>query len=622
MVELYDVLSCVKQNTTKERTGEVPTALHLPVAALQSEGSIQNVSPDDLAHRQELVLELRKLPPSALSNIRHFQTQIGCLNRCGFCSQHAGSVIWNMPRNSLANLISALKTVCLENAIGNGRVSDCPLTQEGVFSNDFAMPKFGLLGNERKDRPGVIYCYLDNDPAAYPYLDDMIQWLHDDLGVKVRIATVGYSSSNQMIVEMHERISKTLTHGLAGLRLSFSPYTYGWTQSASRTGQASRDQFERDTAVLLQTYRGLFLSERKGRKGACVELRFRPLIKSKPVQLESLDGRMVIRSGSYLVVQAQAGESLDLAQITDPRRHDSMLDVAGSPCFVVRAPEQLIEADWVALTRAALREQRFESPQATVYPALLHRLKNEDGEYFAVDAERTSHGDFSKFFYVDAPSRPGQGMIDGERYHMNALIAAGTENRNRTWADVELIMDDLKAQSDGLLQFDPTAAAYIKDEILTLVESYVRILKQADYPATSYFDKNISVDTGHICNLGRAFTEYDGIASRSDLPLTPKHERAFGAGGELAEEGIAWRIAVAPLDQARNARGERNAYQEQPAILVESLDLAMTATTSGQSKERYFLRDKAVERISVNDSKWFPMIPGHLFKKVKIWRAN
>lgn len=251
---------------------------HLPQAALQSEGSLAIVSVDDRQRRQFLIDQLRTLPREALQTMRHFQPQVGCLNRCSFCSQSAGTSLWNLPRRDLANLIAALKTVGLEWAIQDGDICNIPLNESGVFSSEFHMPKLGLIGNKRNDRPGVIYCYLDNDPSVYPYLDHMIQWLHEDLGVQVRIATVGYSRLNPNLQSMHERISHTLMSGVAGLRLSFSPYTYGWTQSAEHRGSTSRDDFERDVAVMLQTYRSTFLSERKGRKGACVELRFRPLV--------------------------------------------------------------------------------------------------------------------------------------------------------------------------------------------------------------------------------------------------------------------------------------------------------------------------------------------------------
>lgn len=160
----------------------------LPLAVLQSEGTLLCLSMEDQHRRKELVEQLRALPREALQTMRHFQTQVGCLNRCSFCSQSAGTTLWNMSRQDLANIVAALKTVSLEWARDDGEVCADPLDTSGVFSPQFVMPKHGLIGNKRNDRPGVIYCYLDNDPAAYPHLDEMVKWLHEDLGVQVRIA--------------------------------------------------------------------------------------------------------------------------------------------------------------------------------------------------------------------------------------------------------------------------------------------------------------------------------------------------------------------------------------------------------------------------------------------------
>ena len=84
-----------------------------PLAVLQSEGTLLNVSAEDQHRRQELVDQLLALPRESLQNMRHFQTPIGCLNRCSFCSQSAGTTLWNMSRRDLANLVAAMKTVAL-----------------------------------------------------------------------------------------------------------------------------------------------------------------------------------------------------------------------------------------------------------------------------------------------------------------------------------------------------------------------------------------------------------------------------------------------------------------------------------------------------------------------------
>lgn len=585
----------------------------LPLAALQSEGTWLSVATEDHSRRLELVAQLRALPRETLQHLRHFQTQVGCLNRCSFCSQSAGTTLWNMSRRDLANLVAAIKTVALEWAREASEVCAEPLNGAGVFALEFAMPTHGLIGNKRNDRPGVIYCYLDNDPAAYPHLDDLVQWLHEDLGVQVRIATVGYSRLNPKIQAMHERISSNLMSGIAGLRLSFSPYTYGWTQGAERVGAATRDDFEHDVAVMLKTYRGTFLSERKGRKGACVELRFRPLVVNGEVEVSELQGHRLLRAGPYLVVQKATHQALEFASITDAKNHSTELSQPGEPCWLIYGNEDIIQEQMVTLITSLTLGTSLPST-LRCREALLHRLQNEDGEYFAVDAERRTHGITAKYFYPKTERRPGAGYIDGERYLLNLLIHAKATCQNKTWDDVDRIIASLCEHASNLNEYDPQAATYICEQVIEVVKSYVRVLHLADYPASAFFDKDLSVDTGHICNLGRAYHEYKAIASRPDLPLTPNHERAFGLTGELAEEGQAWRLAIAPVigaSSTSSARGERNTYRDSPSILVERLDLAMTATPQGQSKERFFLKTESIERITIRDALSFPVIPGH-----------
>lgn len=510
----------------------------LPLAALQNEGSWLYVAAEDQRRRQELVEQLRQLPREALQNMRHFQTQVGCLNRCSFCSQSAGTTLWNMSRRDLANLVAAIKTVALEWACEAGEVCATPLNDTGLFSQKFDMPTYGLIGNKRNDRPGVIYCYLDNDPAVYPHLDDLVQWLHEDLGVQVRIATVGYSRLNPTIQAMHERISSDLMSGIAGIRLSFSPYTYGWTRAAESVGAATRDDFEQDVAAMLNTYRSTFLSERKGRKGACVELRFRPLVVNSAVEIIELLGHRVLCAGPYLVVQKTQNQTLELSSITDAKNHSTELSQPGEPCWLVYGNEDAIQEQMDLLITKLIQGSPMPS-NLSCREALLHQLQNEDGEYFAVDAERRSDGITAKYFYPKSAKRPQAGYIDSERYLLNLLINAKSIGKDKTWDDVDSIIDSLYSLARSLETNDPRAATYIREQIADVVISYVRVLRLADFPASSFFDKELSVDTGHICNLGRAYHEYKAIASRPDLPLTPNHERAFGLNGELAEEGQA-----------------------------------------------------------------------------------
>ena len=110
---------------------------------------------------------------------------------------------------------------------------------------------------------------------------------------------------------------------------------------------------------------------------------------------------------------------------------------------------------------------------------------------------------------------------------------------------------------------------YIKNEIIPMITAYVEALKLSNYDAKVFFDKNFTIDTGIICNLGRAINEFKGLVSVENEPLTLNHERNYGnVNSTMTKEGVAWRISCN--------------YENK--ILVEQLDLASTATQDGQQR--------------------------------------
>ena len=48
---------------------------------------------EDIKRRKELVELFQKLPRDFLSKMRCFQPQIGCSNKCGFCSQYSATKV-------------------------------------------------------------------------------------------------------------------------------------------------------------------------------------------------------------------------------------------------------------------------------------------------------------------------------------------------------------------------------------------------------------------------------------------------------------------------------------------------------------------------------------------------
>ena len=82
-----------------------------------------------------------------------------------------------------------------------------------------------------------------------------------------------------------------------------------------------------------------------------------------------------------------------------------------------------------------------------------------------------------------------------------------------------------------------------------------------------FFDKNFTIDTGIICNLGRAINLFKGLTSFINEPLTPIHERNYGRYcSTMKQENSVWLLGC-DFDNH---------------LLIEKLDLFNTASTEGQ----------------------------------------
>jgi hypothetical protein len=154
-------------------------------------------------------------------------------------------------------------------------------------------------------RPGVLFPYLDNDIGSYPHLDEYLRLAYEELGCRVRLATVGFSSGNHHLVQMHERIATTLAHPLAAVRFSWTSYTMGWTGQGQQQGETSRAQFISDFGSMLRTYRPVV--EKIGankESGCCVELRFAPLAVTSRQNLldDTINAHHVVSAGPHLLV--------------------------------------------------------------------------------------------------------------------------------------------------------------------------------------------------------------------------------------------------------------------------------------------------------------------------------
>ena len=87
-----------------------------------------NIESQQNAAVRVLVQAFSSLPDTAIERLQYLQPEIGCFNGCGFCSQEAGTQVWQLDRESVQNLMTALGVVARSRGlrVAAGRVSHRP----------------------------------------------------------------------------------------------------------------------------------------------------------------------------------------------------------------------------------------------------------------------------------------------------------------------------------------------------------------------------------------------------------------------------------------------------------------------------------------------------------------
>lgn len=526
----------------------------------------------DLEIRKQLYNEFVDLPVEFVSKMRHFQPQIGCFNNCGFCSKFSvcKSEYWD--EKALRNVVSALKYTALN------------YTKDDL-----------LLAFDRKEhRVGVIFPYLNNDVGSYPYLDKYIDLCYKELGARTRISTVGFSRFNEELNAMHKRINSSVSlFALAGVRLSISQYGRVWEEKGKSN---SLNDYEKDLANFLKIYRPYFDMFGSGSRKMCVELRYNPLAVNSRVLEFNYDGKYVIATGNYLFVSKENDVIFNEAYIASPYLH--ALDISEKPVifheynlpFSVFTKEKLIKY-------LDKKELDYEK-DVEVY-----LFSNKDGRYFAIEPKLKNNGNYGFNIYPETKNRKKSGYLVTERFLLNALYKFKSKfNMNLrdrfkdgTWDDVQevlrLVNNQIKYYNN---RGKKDKAEYIKEHIIPVVLTYVDALKLAEYPADCFFDSKFTIDTGMICNLGRALEFFKGLTSYINEPLTPVHERNYGRHcSTMKQENYVWMLGC----------GFNN------KIVIEKLDLFKTASVEGQTSFRHVI-DMENFNTKVNDRKNKYLYPG------------
>ncbi|MEU3198807.1 hypothetical protein [Streptomyces sp. NPDC006996] len=494
------------------------------------------LSEDEILRRRVIgsrILEL--VPREAITRLQILQPAIGCLNRCNFCSQVAGPVTRELGPQALRTIMGGLRG---------------------------AMSVMGIerVGGDRLHKDGVIFPYLDNDIGSYPYLVDYLVGMRS-LGARTRISTVGWSRQNPDLQAMHEEISTEHVDDIDGVRFSLTPYTHGW--------RANRQEYLEDFGNALRTYRPLFEAKGVGRRTACIEMRFSPDIHLDDMQIQRIGDYDIVKCAAYSLVfnrdeMQQAGLS-NIASMTDegPKlNHDGIeaLQVLGQ----LESLDEEVIADLFASSETSPKV--IEKYDLLTHRGRAHTFQNADGPYFCFNPLKSSvDGTFSAVhYYPETQTRKVSGVLDATRPLLNSLLAIKREHgvspredlAAATADDVQQLTRRLHEEAKLLTRFSEQRGVYIKNNVLPLVEGLMISMSQAGLTPADLFRYGLVVDTGVIVNQGKAISEFKGLASKPDMPITPNEEKGYGDVSQSPVRGNTWRISpIAVLDVSSRPTG-------------------------------------------------------------------
>lgn len=576
---------------------------------LLSDECAASVPSEHLAARRNLLEQLRRLPPQALTNLQYLQPQVGCFNRCAFCSQSAGADIWQLTRQGLRNFVAAL----------------------AYAARDYSGAQCNLAAN-RVHKPRILFPYMDNDIGAYPYLDEYVNLVYSELGCRIRLTTVGYSSQNAHLVAMHHRIAETYTKAIAGFRLSFTPFTYGWTVTAQRSGSSYRHQFIWDVANALKTYRPVLDYLGPGHETFCVELRFKPLVEATQVIDTLHRGHHIIFAAPYLLVSLDKTNArpLPVSVVELLNNRPGNRDATSAPVPVFSSPPthyllamsyQYDRKDIGLLVDRLLCGTLHE---AEANPVDVYSVRNRDGVYYAINPGISIDGSFRALHIYPATAARRGGYNDASRHFLNSLIQYKREHgfsrrgdfESATWANVDDVLDRIRQLAQSLSAGHPAATYHILNDIVPLVQDYAKVLRRSGLPARYFFSSSFTIDTGQAINQGRARGLFRGLASVGDEPMTVWEERSnlISKG-----KGRVWRMSPVPFDlQAgqplvERLSGKKNVSGPKRSMLVQELDaqyLQPIDRTSGARLREFLIEDIELEHVDAGHAGRNHLYPG------------
>lgn len=483
------------------------------------------LSPLEAEKRLELGRILaNELPHEVLERLSVWQPAVGCLNRCSFCSQESGICLRFMDGPSVRTLAGAFRYVQEKTGI--------PFVSCG-----------------RQYKPGIIFPYLDNDIASYPYLIDYLvsSW---SLGMRVRISTIGWSRENEKLNEMHRIIVQKYSHMLAGVRFSLNAYSVGW--------RTNREAFLEDFINAMRIYRPLLrLNDPQGHSGGCIDISFIPDVIACTMETVLIDGYHVICGSGYNVVSINAqGESW-------------LVTGAGTS-------EQAVEA---------VRQHPKRLDDLTVVHGLIKLLHNEDGDYYGFYPDNSCHVTDGLFLLPATAKRRGGVFAACWPLRELADFIHADDADISTFKDLEYqtsLFTNASCHTEHRRD-------YLHRALIPMVSALCRILSALELPPHTIFDRMVVRDRGMIRNSGRAYYEFKAIASGANIMVVPEPVLSGGSTEEV------WRVFPATQTTVPKTRAAQGVKSMMPFDdTVDSDSLCLIAWAVDAPSHTHIRRDGSV----------------------------
>ena len=431
-------------------------------------------------------------PKDVFAYLSVCQPSVGCLNRCSFCSQEAGTQLRFLNGASIRTIAGALRRATK------------------------------IITYKRNYKPGILFPYLDNDIGSYPFLLDYLV-AADSLGVRVRISTIGWSRKNAQLNEMHQKILQKYVHTLAGVRFSLTSYSAAW--------RTSRSEFILDFINSIQTYHSLLrLKDSEGNSGVCIDIDFKPDILPCKVEIIQYDGYQLICGDSYFVVV-----------------HTSKQEVGkNQKCWLVTKVD-----DYASAVRTVKKAGLFPVDDSIdqsfcIVNGHVTTLKNEDGVYYGFYPDSSQHTTDGIFFFPKTETRLG-GVFNAcwpLREFRNYIQSQSV--------DIATYDDMLRVEQIFITctKHVPHRKEYLQEYFAPMFDALCKVLEALEIHPMSLFDNKLVRDRGMIRNSGRAYYEFRQIASGPNIMVVP--DPVLSADNT----DIVWRIFPAMISQSSQPMSE------------------------------------------------------------------